>query len=208
MDLPEPVLVDLSEAFNRIGATFCDGWEGDELVASRLGQRRNVNRATWDRAQNALRVMRELARDGRLGLILYDGNGARRRYFEHADWLELAHLYPSPVEGEPGMVELADGSHWVCEADISKLKLRGVPRQKPGPRPQFVRFLELCGEYFLAHGIGKLNADVQIYVRDRIDKAPWPRSQTTINKYIDEARCTARAQIQNSNSDLIVTGTL
>jgi len=181
-----PRLVPLGEAFERFGVTFIQGWDGHERSAASLGSRRKADNQAWARAQDALKLMREYARDGRLGIVMYGDQGTRRRYFEDAGH-ELNALLLPPDIGEPGMIELGDGSTMECEADISRLKLRHLPRKRPGPR-RFEWLGELCDEAVACLGPRAANDAIRAYLKNHAGQRDWPKSKTTVNDAINAAR--------------------
>lgn len=181
-----PRLVSVNIAFERIGRTFVEGWTGEERAVAPLGSRTKAKMVVWQRGYEARRRMHDLARDNRVGVVMYDGKGGRRHYYEHAE-AELAALLIPPDPDAAGLIELANGTVFTCEFDISRISLRSMPRAKPGPKNRFSHLDAACDEYLLLYGPGT-NSEIISHLCDRLTDGDFPKSDTTLRRRIDEAR--------------------
>jgi len=132
-------------------------------------------------------IARELARDGRLGIIAYDGRGGRSRYFEDVRE-EMSALLLPPDPAAPGLIELHSGTTVACEADISRLPSHPAKRAKPGRKPKFCRFEELIREGIHEMGPVASNTDLKNHARMRIGDQPYPEHKSTQNEIISRVR--------------------
>lgn len=190
--LPPLRLISLTEAFNRIGAAYIDGWDWSERAVASLGQRSRGSFQAWKRAHETKRLMEQLVRDGRLGLVAYNGFGGRVRYFE-GSVEEISMLLLPPDGSSSGLIEMQSGTVMECEIDISSLKLPATRPIRSGRKPKYSRFRELAEAAIDELGIHAPSVDVRVHISSLGGSDPIPR-KSTANEIIRGARERVRSR--------------
>jgi hypothetical protein len=140
----------------------------------------------WKRAHEALRLIERLVRDGSVGLVAYDEEGGRIRYFQGSTEVISMLLLP-PDESAAGLIEYHSGTTMTCEIDLSRLKLRPKSSSKPGRKQLFARFRELAEAAVEHLGPHAPNAEIKAYILAHIPPEPYP-SKSTANEIIGRAK--------------------
>ena len=206
-------LVHLKDAFDqlgryRFGRTL---WSDDMARAVRLGTK-NVEPEKMERAQWALTALIQCVQNGRLPLVYFVGT-RRIGDFENHDGQALHALYPEPEDGEPGLIELADGGGiYPCMVHVGGFpevlkRYYGPPSaRRRGPKRGFADLDAKLDAYFVGHYIGTRTVDVYRDIKAENPDLDWP-SPTVWKQRIKEARERAdRAMGSKDNSDQTPTG--
>lgn len=198
--LPLDVLVHLKDAFDQLGRHRFGRslWSNDMARAVRLGVK-SVEPEKLKRAQWALTALIQCVQNGRLPLVYFVGT-RRIWYFENHDGQALHALYPEPEDGEPGMIELADGGGiYPCMVDVSGFpevlkRYYGPPSsRRRGPKRGFADLDAKLDGYFVGHYIGTRTVDVYRDIKAENPDLKWP-SPTVWKQRIKEARERAEKQ--------------
>jgi len=198
-NIPLPNLSHLSEAIERVGLIYIDGWDESERPYFTVGRRRLNEHESWARARRAIHLTECLVRDGRLKAVAYDDAGHRFHYFEQSRE-QIRSLLISPDDAAPGLIEMQSGDTLACEIDMSSLKVPTAARRKAGRKPKFGRFAELIEQGLVEYGPVATNAELKNFARKRIGDDLYPESKSTQNDIIDRIRYrTTNIFIMNPN---------
>jgi len=121
-----------------------------------------------------------------VGLVAYDADGGRIRYFEGSTEVISMLLLP-PDESAAGLIEFHSGKVMACEIDLSGIKLGPKRSSKPGRKPVYVRYRELAEAAFEQLGPRAPNAEIKAYILSHIGLDLHP-SKSTANEIIGRAK--------------------